>query len=155
MNGNVTLSFAGETASFRCQGDAVDVPRGWADHSRLLAEIREEDNSATDVPIPLSIETLKAWLAVVEATQKGPVASAGLSDTVLISALEVCLLAWASQQARLAFPVVEVFTGTSSIKVTSRGLCYCRGETVQAVRHCVRAGIDKTFARDAKVDWHT
>ena len=88
------LSFSGSAVSFQCGRQAVHVPSDWAALSQLLTDLRQENDAAKDIGVPLSMEALKAWHAFLEADRKGVSGGVcGISDTTLLHALEVCLCA--------------------------------------------------------------
>lgn len=61
---SVSLRLASGSASFKCGADVLDVPHKLAQRSEFIANmLNQEDENGMDLPIPLSICEVKAWLA--------------------------------------------------------------------------------------------
>ena len=94
---NVTLSFTGTDVHFHCGPAAISIPGDRANCCKLLASLREESDAAENIPVALSFDALKAWVAFLEGRQSNPKSPQGrnsqgrksLSDTTLLQALEV------------------------------------------------------------------
>lgn len=133
LSEEVTLSFAGLAVSFHCRSESVNVPCAFASRSKLLVDLRRQDDAADDVPVPLPFDSLKAWLAFLEerdGDQGSPADNrdCNLSDTALLQALEVsfapkivnlCLSACSLNSAALQprhLKMVAALGGTASFK---------------------------------------
>lgn len=92
QDAKVTLSFTGTDVSFHCGPAAISISGDCADCCKLLSSLREESDAAENIPVALSFDALKAWVAFLEgrqSTPKSPQGRKNLSDTTLLQALEV------------------------------------------------------------------